>query len=86
MILDESYKVYMMNYNKILNIGLVCISTTFGAITLGHAENSVLKKAQKENKKILVYATSKSCFFCKKMDKEVLGLAEVKKKINLLLK
>ena len=51
MILDESYKVYMMNYNKILNIGLVCISTTFGAITLGHAENSVLKKdvnSQKE--------------------------------------
>ena len=45
-------------------------------------ENLVLQKAQKENKKIIVYATSKSCFFCKKMDKEVLGLAEVKKKID----
>ena len=45
-------------------------------------ETLILRKAQKENKKIIVYATSKSCFFCKKMDKEVLSLSDVKKKID----
>ena len=49
---------------------------------LENDENSILKKAQKENKKIIVYATSASCFFCKKMDKEVLSLDEIKNKIN----
>ena len=45
-------------------------------------ETEILKKAQKENKKIIVYATSKNCFFCKKMDKEVLSLDEVKNETN----
>jgi thioredoxin-related protein len=45
-------------------------------------ETSILKKAQKDNKKIIVYATSKTCFYCKKMDKEVLNLADIKKKID----
>ncbi len=45
-------------------------------------ESLVLQKAQKENKKIIVYATSKTCFFCKKMDREVLASVDVKKKID----
>ncbi len=42
-------------------------------------EKKILEKAKNENKKIIVYATSKTCFFCKKMDREVLSLDEVKK-------
>ncbi len=49
---------------------------------LSNDETTILNKAQKENKKIMVYAFSKTCYFCKKMDKEVLSLAEVKKKID----
>jgi thioredoxin-related protein len=43
---------------------------------------TILDKAKKENKQILVYATAKSCFFCKKMDREVLELKEVKEEIQ----
>ena len=45
-------------------------------------ENSILSKAKIENKKILVYVTSKHCFYCKKMDSEVLSLDEIKDKIS----
>lgn len=41
-------------------------------------EINFLKKAKDESKKLIVYATSKTCFFCKKMDKEVLSLDEIK--------
>ena len=45
-------------------------------------EKKILKKANDENKQIIVYATSKSCYFCKKMDKEVLGSDDIKKQID----
>lgn len=45
-------------------------------------EKAILEKAKKENKKIIVYATSKSCFFCKRMDRDVLNLEEVKKQME----
>ena len=45
-------------------------------------ENKILEKAKNENKQMLVYATAKSCFFCKKMDREVLELNEVKDEIE----
>ncbi len=45
-------------------------------------KNSTLSKAKIENKKILVYATSKHCFYCKKMDAEVLSFDEIKEKIS----
>src|SRR5574344_1785168 len=35
-----------------------------------------------ENKKIIVYATSTSCYFCKKMDKEVFTDNEIKKLLD----
>lgn len=41
-------------------------------------EKKLLQKAKIESKKILVYATSKTCFFCKKMDNEVLSSPEIK--------
>ena len=40
-------------------------------------EQNILTKAKNENKKIIVYATSKNCVFCKKMKKEVLDLEEI---------
>ena len=45
-------------------------------------EEDLLKEAKESNKKVLVYATSKSCHFCKKMDKEVLGLSDVEEEIQ----
>ena len=42
-------------------------------------EQNILTKAKNENKKIIVYATSSSCYFCKKMDKEVFADNEIKK-------
>jgi thioredoxin-related protein len=45
-------------------------------------EKAITKKAKLEDKIIMVYATSKTCYFCKKMDKEVLSLEDVKSKMN----
>lgn len=41
-----------------------------------------LEKAKQENKNIIVYASSKTCYFCKKMDREVLDLADIKQSIK----
>ena len=51
-------------------------------VLLSNDETLILEKAQKQNKKIIVYATSKSCYFCKKMDRDVLNLMEIKNKID----
>ena len=45
-------------------------------------EEELLKEAKESNKKILVYATSKTCHFCKKMDKEVLSLSDVEEEVQ----
>ena len=45
-------------------------------------EDSIIKNAIRNNKRIIVEATSKGCHYCKKMKKEVLLLDEVKKVIN----
>lgn len=45
-------------------------------------EQDILDEANKEVKQIIVYATSRSCYFCKKMDREVFKLDEVQEKIN----
>ncbi|MGB6329074.1 MAG: thioredoxin fold domain-containing protein [Halarcobacter sp.] len=45
-------------------------------------EKKLIEKATKEGKHFIIYASSKSCYYCKKMDKEVLSLDEVKNKIN----
>ncbi len=51
-------------------------------LTKNIKEDRVLKEAQSEGKHIIVYATSKTCYFCKKMEKEVLSLDEIKKKMD----
>lgn len=45
-------------------------------------EEKILNRALNESKQIIVYATSQSCYFCKKMQKEVLDLKDVQDKIN----
>jgi len=45
-------------------------------------EEELLRKAKKQQKKILIYATAKTCHFCKKMDKDVLSLSDVKNEIK----
>ena len=41
-------------------------------------DNDILKEANDKNRQIIIYATSKTCYFCKKMKKEVLSLEEIK--------
>ena len=45
-------------------------------------EEKLLKEAKETNKRVLIYATSKTCHFCKKMDKEVLSLNDVEEEIQ----
>lgn len=45
-------------------------------------DKQIIKKAKKQNKYILVEATSSNCYYCKKMNKEVFTLDEVKQKLN----
>ena len=51
-------------------------------LSKNYDEDELLLEAKNQNKKILVYATSKSCHFCKKMDKNVLSLNDVKDEIS----
>lgn len=45
-------------------------------------EKRVLQKASKEGKNIIVYTTSETCYYCKKMDKEVFSLKEIQNIMN----
>jgi thioredoxin-related protein len=78
---DDEYNnlaIFFMEYkNNLENTEVKNINTSS---TINEAE--ILKKAKEENKQIIVYATAKSCYFCKKMDKEVLGLPDIKKQID----
>ncbi|WP_198306329.1 thioredoxin family protein [Arcobacter vandammei] len=75
---DEDYinlSYYFLEYKENLKEDIVVKEPIFKA----EEEKKILERATNENKKIIVYATSKTCFFCKKMDREVLSLDEVKK-------
>lgn len=45
-------------------------------------ENKIVLKAQKSNKLIMVYATASDCYFCKKMEKNVLSHKDIEDKID----
>lgn len=75
----SSLAIYFMNYKK---ERLKNTKKEIRVLSKNYNEAELLNDAKKENKKILVYATSKTCHFCKKMDKEVLSLNEVKNKID----
>ena len=73
--------IYFMNYkkerlkNNSTKIELKVLPNNFN-------EEELLKEAKKQQKRILIYATAKTCHFCKKMDKEVLSLSDVKNEIK----
>lgn len=71
--------IYFMNYKK---ERLKKNPKKVRVLTNSFNENDLLKEATASNKKILVYATSKTCHFCKKMDKEVLSLNDVEEAIQ----
>ena len=68
--------IFFMEYKNNL------AKTQENKVLLSNDETLILEKAQKQNKKIIVYATSESCYFCKKMDRDVLNLKEIKNKID----
>lgn len=78
---DDEYNnlaIFFMEYKN--NLKNTEVKNTNISSTINEAE--ILKKAKEENKQIIVYATAKSCYFCKKMDREVLGLPDIKKQID----
>jgi thioredoxin-related protein len=44
-------------------------------------KNTLLEQAKREHKLLLIKATSKNCYFCKKMDKEVFSDADIQNTI-----
>ena len=60
------------------------INHTFNIIkaTSDLDENSIINQAIKNHKKIIVEATSKECYYCIKMKKDVLSKNDVKNKIS----
>ena len=71
--------IYFMNYKK---ERLKEKPKKIRVLSNNFNEDKLLKEAKESNKKVLVYATSKTCHFCKKMDKEVLSLVDVEKEIQ----
>ena len=67
--------IFFMEYKNNLNIKKEVLENRFDEV-------EILKEAKKQNRNILLYATSKSCYFCKKMENEVLQNDIVKDKIN----
>jgi thioredoxin-related protein len=75
----SSLSIYFMKYKK---ERLKKNPKKIRVLSNNYNESDLLKEAKGSNKKIMVYATSKTCHFCKKMDKEVLSLNDVEKKIE----
>lgn len=78
---DDEYNdlaIFFIEYNKFLETKKDKVKDVLSQ----NNESEILKRAKAENKKILVYATSKTCHYCKKMDKEVLSLDDIKKEID----
>jgi thioredoxin-related protein len=71
--------IYFMNYKK---ERLKKKPKKIRLLTNNFNEEDLLKEARESKKKIFVYATSKTCHFCKKMDKEVLSLNDVVREIE----
>lgn len=45
-------------------------------------DEKILNQASREGKHIIVYTTSETCYYCKKMDREVLALKDVQEIMN----
>jgi thioredoxin-related protein len=75
----SSLSIYFMNYKKNRLAKKPIIQRV---LSNDYNEKDLLQEAKDTNKRIMIYATSKSCYFCKKMDKNVFSLNEVKEEIN----
>jgi len=72
---------YFMGYKANRLKGITKTSTKILSDN-NYNEKEIIDEAKKENKQIIVYATSQSCYFCKKMENEVLSLDNVQEAIN----
>lgn len=76
---QEDYKnlsIFFMEYKQNLEKKVEDKKVSFSN------DSEIIQKAKNENKKIMVYATSKTCSFCKRMEKDVLSLKEIEDEIN----
>lgn len=67
---------YIMNYDE---ERLKKFGAKKKVLKENYKEEDIIKEARKEDKLIMVYATSKTCYFCKKMEAEVLQDTDVQK-------
>lgn len=75
---DEDFinlTTFFMEYKSNLDIQKKVLENKFD-------EEKILNQAKKLNKNILIYATSKTCYFCKKMEDKVLQKDIIKEKIE----
>ncbi len=71
--------IFFMEFNK---NRLIANPIKKRVLEKNYDEDKLLDDAKKENKYLMVYATSETCYFCKKMKKNVLNLDEVQDKLN----
>lgn len=75
----ELLAIYFMEYKK---QRLKNAPKEVQVLLKNYNEKQLLEDAQNYGKHFIVYATSKSCYFCKKMDKDVLSLKDVQTIMN----
>lgn len=75
----ELLALYFMGYKK---DRLKNVSQPIEVLSKNYDEEKLIKEAADQGKHFIVYATSKSCHFCKKMEKNVLSLKEVQDAMN----
>ena len=55
---------------------------TLKVLENGYYEKDILKKAKEQNKSIIIFATSQTCYFCKKMKNNVLNKDDIQSLID----
>ncbi len=79
---DEEAEIlaqYFMGYkeDRLKSIGVETV-----VLTEKFDEKKILEEAANSGRQLIVYATSQSCYFCKKMDREVLELKHIQQTMN----
>jgi len=69
---SSSYKVHNQDSDKLIKIKLSSVDTL----------DSILEQAKKQNKLIMIKATSPHCWYCRKMDKEVFDDIDIQNKLS----
>jgi len=69
------YFLFFCVINVLLYSKIIILNDNFN-------ENQILQLAKKTKKLILVEATSKYCYYCIKMDRNVFSKSEIQKKID----